>query len=64
MTAYEKMCKISFWVAIPFIRITERSSKKYVRVVGLLLSLVFFPTALIAMPLLLATVIVGIFEDL
>lgn len=64
MSAYEKMCEISFWVAIPFVRATEKSSKKHVRVVGLLLSLVFFPTAIIAMPLLIITVIVGILEDL
>lgn len=64
MSAYDKMCEITFWVALPFVRLTDKSRKKYVRVIGLFLSLVFFPTALIAMPLIIVTVIVGILEDI
>ena len=63
MSAFDKMSEVTFWVALPFRMLTENSKSKCVRVVGLILSFLFFPTVFIAAPLMILTVVVGMFED-
>ena len=63
MSAYDKMCEVTFWIGIPIVRLTESSKKKSIRVMGLVISLVLFPLAIVAVPFLFLTVIVGIIED-
>ena len=55
---------VAFWVALPFVRITEDCESKAVRVAGLLLNFAAFPLCAIGLPLLVVAMVVGLIEEI
>ena len=65
MMLSDRIEDIAFWIALPLVRITEDCECKAVRVAGVLLSFAAFPLlCVIALPLLVVAMIVGLLEDI
>lgn len=60
----DTLANAAFWVMIPTVRITERCPWKWVRVLGLLAAFLLVPLVFIGLPILAASVVVGVFKDI